>query len=86
MKDYILYTVNLALFDGEPVINTTTSEGLTQEMKTYYSDYLIDMAQTKLFAAIQNNVKRDVQEIGKVINDALEDIAKLQDSSFAHVP
>ena len=55
-------------------------------LKTSYDesvevDYLIDMAQTKLFAAIQNNVKRDVQEIGKVINDALEDIAKLQDSS-----
>lgn len=48
MKDYILYTVNLALFDGEPVINTTTSEGLTDEMKTYYSDYLIDMAEPEL--------------------------------------
>ena len=44
-------------------------------------DDLIDTAQTKLFAAIQNNVKKDVQEIGKVINDALDDIQRLQDSS-----
>ena len=42
-------------------------------------DNLIDMAQTKLFAAIQNNVKRDVQDIGKVINAALDDIDRLQD-------
>ena len=41
-------------------------------------DDLIDMAQTKVFAAIQNNVKKDVQEIGKVINDALDDIQRLQ--------
>lgn len=44
-------------------------------------DDLIDQAQTKVFAAIQNNVKRDVQEIGKVINEALEDIQRLQNSS-----
>ena len=44
-------------------------------------DDLIDMAQTKIFAAIQNNVKKDVQEIGNVINDALDDIQRLQDSS-----
>jgi len=44
-------------------------------------DDLIDQAQTKVFAAIQNNVKKDVQEIGKVINDALDDIQKLQNSS-----
>ena len=55
-------------------------------LKTSYDeavnvDDLIDTAQTKLFAAIQNNVKKDVQEIGKVINDALDDIQKLQDSS-----
>ena len=41
-------------------------------------DLLIDKAQTKIFNAIQNNVKRDVQEIGSVINDALEDLQKLQ--------
>ena len=44
-------------------------------------DDLIDMSQTKIFAAIQNNVKKDVQEIGNVINDALDDIQRLQDSS-----
>ncbi len=44
-------------------------------------DDLIDQAQTKVFAAIQNNVKRDVQEIGKVVNEALEDIQRLQKSS-----
>ena len=44
-------------------------------------DELIDAAQTKVFAAIQNNVKKDVQEIGKVINDAMADIQKLQDTS-----
>ena len=43
-------------------------------------DDLIDMAQTKIFAAIQNNVKKDVQEIGSVINQAITDIKKLQDS------
>ena len=43
-------------------------------------DDLIDMAQTKVFSAIQNNVKRDVQEIGKVINEALEDLQARQDS------
>ena len=44
-------------------------------------DDLIDQAQTKVFAAVQNNVKKDVQEIGKVVNDALEDIQRLQNSS-----
>ena len=41
-------------------------------------DDLIDTAQTKIFDAIQNNVKKDVQEIGKVINDAIDEIAKFQ--------
>ena len=41
-------------------------------------DLLIDDAQTKIFSAIQNNVKKDVMEIGTVINDALEDLQKLQ--------
>ena len=53
-------------------------------LKTSYDeavnvDDLIDTAQTKIFAAIQNNVKRDVEEIGKVINDALADISRFQD-------
>ena len=44
-------------------------------------DDLIDMSQTKIFAAIQNNVKKDVQEIGNVINDAIDDIQRLQGSA-----
>ena len=38
---------NLQLF-AEMNTNLTTSSGLTDEMKTYYSDYLIDNAQPKL--------------------------------------
>ena len=44
-------------------------------------DDLIDLAQTRVLAAADNNVKKDVQEIGKVINDALDDIQKLQGAS-----
>ncbi len=57
-----------------------------QILKSSYDDSvnvddLIDMSQTKIFAAIQNNVKNDVQEIGKVVNEALIDIQRLQDST-----
>ena len=45
--DVILLDVDLSLF-GEPNTNTTESEGLSEEMKIYYSDYLIDMAEPKL--------------------------------------
>jgi replicative DNA helicase len=61
-------------------------------LKTSYDesvnvDDLIDTAQTKLFAAIQNNAKKDVQEIGKVINDALDDLQKRQETSgYSGVP
>lgn len=41
-----LLNINLRLFDGNT--NVTTDSGLTDEMKTYYSDYLIDMAEPKL--------------------------------------
>ena len=41
-----LLNINLRLFDGNT--NATTDSGLTDEMKTYYSDYLIDMAEPKL--------------------------------------
>ena len=37
-------------------------------------DDLIDMAQTKIYDAIKNNVQREVQTIGSVINEALADI------------
>lgn len=43
-------------------------------------DDLIDMAQTKIFAAIQNNVKKDVQEIGSVVSQAINEIERLQDA------
>ena len=49
--------------------------------ETVNVDDLIDVSQTKIFAAIQNNVKRDVQEIGSVINQAISDIERLQDST-----
>lgn len=48
--------------------------------ETVNVDDLIDISQTRIFAAIQNNVKKDVQEIGSVINQAIADIEKLQDS------
>ena len=44
-------------------------------------DDLIDMAQTKIFAAIQNNVKKDVQEIGSVINQAIQVLENLQNTT-----
>lgn len=47
MKDAIkLYPINLSLFAGNT--NTTADSGLSDEMKTYYSDYLIDLAEGKL--------------------------------------
>lgn len=39
--------INLQLF-AEMNTNLTTSPGLSEEMKTYYSDYLIDIAEPKL--------------------------------------
>lgn len=41
-------------------------------------DDLIDNAQSKVYAAIQNNVKKDVQDIGHLINDAMNDIQEMQ--------
>lgn len=49
---YKLYDINLQLFAGEATVNpntqTTGSANLTPEMKTFYSDYLIDTAAPKL--------------------------------------
>lgn len=45
MKE-ILINMNLRLFDGNT--NVTTDAGLAEEMKTYYSDYLIDNAEPEL--------------------------------------
>ncbi|MBR1433828.1 MAG: replicative DNA helicase, partial [Bacteroidales bacterium] len=42
---------------------------------------LIDNAQSKVYAAIQNNVKKDVQEIGSVIKSAMDEIEKMQGQS-----
>ena len=42
------FMYNLQLFAGEMNTNVTSSEGLSKEMKTYYSDYLIDNAIPKL--------------------------------------
>ncbi len=46
-EDVVLLPINLALF-GEGNTNTTASEGLSEEMKTFYSDYLIDSAEPEL--------------------------------------
>ena len=52
MKNLILFPVILNLFDGNlnTQVTTQTGEGtdLSPEMKTYYSDYLIDMAEPEL--------------------------------------
>lgn len=42
------FKFNLRYFDGTPNTNLTTSEGLIEEMKVYYSDYLIDNAEPEL--------------------------------------
>ncbi|MBR1573673.1 MAG: replicative DNA helicase [Bacteroidales bacterium] len=44
-------------------------------------DDLIDMSQSKIFAAIQNSVKKDVQEIGSVIKTAMDDVERMQSQS-----
>ena len=41
-------------------------------------DDLTDMAQTRVYDAIQNNAKRDVQDIGSIINEAMRDIESMQ--------
>ena len=41
-------------------------------------DDLIDMAQTKIYSAIQSNVKKEVQDIGSIINTALNEIQEMQ--------
>ena len=48
-EDIVLLDVNLALFgEGNAYTNKTDTEGLTDEMRTYYSDYLIDLAEPEL--------------------------------------
>lgn len=50
LKDRILLPVMLDLFDGNTNVTTQTGTGqeLSGEMKTFYSDYLIDMAEPEL--------------------------------------
>ena len=44
----ILLPVMLSLFDGELNPTLTTSDGMSAEMKIFYSDYLIDLAEPEL--------------------------------------
>ncbi|MGN1215979.1 MAG: replicative DNA helicase [Candidatus Cryptobacteroides sp.] len=44
-------------------------------------DDLIDEAQSKIYDVIQSNLKRDVQDVGSVINEAMEEIQKNQTST-----
>lgn len=44
-------------------------------------DDLIDEAQTKVFAAVQNNIKRDVQDVGSAIKTALDRLEKMQEQT-----
>lgn len=48
IRNYILLPVMLSLFDGELNPNVTTGDGMSAEMKTFYSDYLIDLAEPEL--------------------------------------
>ncbi len=44
-------------------------------------DDLIDKAQTRIFDAIQTNVRNEVQDIGSVVNDVLQDLEEMQESN-----
>lgn len=46
IKKFFLLSMVLNLFDGNT--NITTDAGLSDEMKTFYSDYLIDLAEPEL--------------------------------------
>ena len=46
MNKINIKSISLAVFDGNT--NVTTDSSLSGEMRTYYSDYLIDMAEPKL--------------------------------------
>lgn len=48
MTNYETYTIDLRRFDGEVNTNVTTDSDLSAEMRTFYSDYLIDNASPKL--------------------------------------
>ncbi len=42
---------------------------------------LIDESQSKIFGAIQNNIKKDVQDVGSVIKVAMDEIEEMQGQS-----
>ena len=44
-------------------------------------DDLIDKAQTKVFDAIQSNTRKEIQELGSVINEAIKGMEEMQDKS-----
>lgn len=44
-------------------------------------DMLIDSAQSKIFQAVQNNVKRDVQGIGSLVEEALANLEERQNQT-----
>lgn len=46
MTKYLIEAMSLSVFDGNT--NVTTDVGMTGEMKKFYSDYLIDMAEPEL--------------------------------------
>ena len=48
MKDFMIIPAVLNMFDGNLNVQTTGTAGLSDEMKTYYSDYLIDNAKPNL--------------------------------------
>ncbi len=50
-------------------------------------DDLIDNAQSKVYKAIQNNLKKDVQEVGSLINEAMKEVERNQKvSGLSGVP
>ncbi len=44
-------------------------------------DDLIDNAQSKIYSAIQSSVRKDVEQVGAVITNVLDDLEKRQDSA-----
>ena len=48
MEKYRIKKINLHLFDGTPNTVVTTDKGMKNDIKTYYSDYLIDNAEPEL--------------------------------------
>ena len=87
-KTYILLPMVLNLFDA--VINKTTSNAtgndLSGEMKTFYSDYLIDMAEPELVQrmideghVVGNHSWKHPNYSGLSVEEAEQDLMKLHD-------